>query len=215
LPNHGPISLFYFQGDEVRLAFIAAIKVYHRYTCIRFIPRKTERNYIYVVSEGGCWSYIGKSGGKQKLSLGPGCEYKGTAIHEIMHALGFFHEQSRRDRDSYITIHLENIVPGVRHNFDKYPHGKADYLNAQYDYGSIMHYPEYAFSENGKKTIVPIRPGVIIGQRRGLSSIDIQQINTLYSCNSGGYECTQEPISRSVHTRHWVVSQRFSQMWLF
>lgn len=40
-----------------------------------------------------CWSLIGRVGGEQKLSLGRGCEQTGTAIHEILHALGVWHEQ--------------------------------------------------------------------------------------------------------------------------
>ena len=56
-----------------------------------------------------CFSMIGRQGGKQQISLGNGCGQIGVAIHEIMHALGFFHEQSRRDRDNYITINFGNI----------------------------------------------------------------------------------------------------------
>lgn len=66
-----------------------------------------------------CWSFVGKFGGAQILSLeppdekGPNClENEGKAIHELMHALGIFHEHSRADRDMYIDIHYENIIPG-------------------------------------------------------------------------------------------------------
>ena len=52
---------------------------------------------------------IGRQGGKQQISLGRGCGYKGVAIHEMMHALGFYHEQSRLDRDNYITFNWNNI----------------------------------------------------------------------------------------------------------
>ena len=48
------------------------------------------------------------------MSLGSGCEYKGIAIHEMMHTLGFYHEQSRLDRDNYVTIKWENIAQGIK-----------------------------------------------------------------------------------------------------
>ena len=60
-------------------------------------------------------------------------------------------------------------------------------LGAPYDYGSLMHYPRWAFTaDEGYDTIVPLKPGVEIGQRRGFSDIDIWKINKLYSCP--GYE---------------------------
>ena len=55
---------------------------------------------------------IGRQGGRQDISLGYGCGYKGVAIHEMMHALGFFHEQSRLDRDNYVNINWKNINRG-------------------------------------------------------------------------------------------------------
>lgn len=55
---------------------------------------------------------MGKNGGAQDLSLGAGCEYKGTIIHESMHAMGFFHEHTRLDRDNYVKINFNNIRSG-------------------------------------------------------------------------------------------------------
>ena len=59
-----------------------------------------------------CWSHVGKQSGTQLLSLGDGCEFKGTVIHEIMHALGWYHEHTRLDRDKFIKIHWDKIKPG-------------------------------------------------------------------------------------------------------
>ena len=57
-----------------------------------------------------------------------------------------------------------------------------------YDYESVMHYGSYAFTANGKKTIVPIAdPGAVIGQRDGLSPKDITELNVLYDCQSELY----------------------------
>ena len=67
----------------------------------------------------------------------------GIIQHELMHVLGFTHEHTRKDRDRYIKINYENIMPGVRRNFQIFPDGL---LCSQYDYCSVMHYPSPAFS---------------------------------------------------------------------
>ena len=56
--------------------------------------------------------YYLDQGYEQTISIGDGCEYKGTAIHEIMHALGFFHEHARIDRDDYVKVNYENMNAG-------------------------------------------------------------------------------------------------------
>ncbi|KAJ1346497.1 Astacin (Peptidase M12A) [Parelaphostrongylus tenuis] len=70
---------------------------------------KPEGDRVMVVESVGCWSHIGRIGGQQLLSLGAGCEHIGIAVHEIGHALGLFHTQSRHDRDQFITLYENNI----------------------------------------------------------------------------------------------------------
>ncbi|MGH0165334.1 UNVERIFIED_CONTAM: hypothetical protein FKN15_069093 [Acipenser sinensis] len=82
-------------------------------TCIKFKQRTTEKDYINISPQNGCWSNIGKYKGVQQVSLSKGgCVYKATAQHELIHALGFFHEQSRPDRDSYVRINWQYIPAG-------------------------------------------------------------------------------------------------------
>lgn len=60
-----------------------------------------------------CWSYLGRQGGRQPVSLKQnGCVYTGTVQHEVLHALGFHHEHVRSDRDSYVNILTQNIQSG-------------------------------------------------------------------------------------------------------
>ena len=51
--------------------------------------------------------------GKQNLSIGHNCDRTATVQHEFLHALGFFHEQSRSDRDDYVSIIWDRITPGT------------------------------------------------------------------------------------------------------
>ena len=69
-----------------------------------------------------------------------GCGEMGVIVHELAHALGFWHEQSRTDRDDHVTIMEENIHPLMMRNFKKYGHELTDPLGVEYDYDSIMHY---------------------------------------------------------------------------
>ncbi|KAK6760275.1 hypothetical protein RB195_021670 [Necator americanus] len=145
---------------------------------------------------------VGKIGGKQSLSLGSGCIQKGIIIHELMHAVGFFHEQSRTDRDDYITILWNNIQPGMQGQFEKYGQGTIQSLGTTYDYSSIMHYGGKAFSRNGQPTMVPKQKGAQIGQRGGFSKTDIYKINKLYGCPTDGEkpETTTEPDTTTTTT---------------
>ncbi|XP_052863722.1 hatching enzyme 1.2-like [Anopheles cruzii] len=164
-----------------------AMKQFHTKTCIRFKPRMAEKDYISIESSSsGCWSSVGRIGGKQTVNLQiPGCtSLVGTAIHELTHALGFLHEQNREDRDGFVTIRHENIKAGTASNFDKAQTGSTNNFGVQYDYGSIMHYSENAFSSNGKPTIVAKRSGGNkMGQRSGFSASDLTKVRAMYKCS--------------------------------
>jgi len=172
-----------------RSVIAKAMKNYHDKTCIRFKPRTSETAYIHIMKGSGCSSSVGRTGSSQSVSLGNGCVYTGIVMHELMHAAGFWHEQSRADRDSHIRINWKNIITGMEYNFLKYDLNKIDHLKAEYDTCSVMHYGAYAFSKGRSPTIEAIREGECkLGQREGFSDTDIRKLNTLYECR--GYPQT-------------------------
>ncbi|CAH1794155.1 unnamed protein product, partial [Owenia fusiformis] len=151
--------------------------------CINIIPHTNEVDYIYIDQLSGCWSFIGRSGGEQDLSIGRGCERIGTVMHEILHAMGFYHEQSRSDRDNFVIINYDNIRSGSERNFRRMEEGTIDLLNTSYDYNSCMHYGAYSFAvDRTIPTIITIDPDAEIGQRTRLSTLDIQRVQKLYDC---------------------------------
>ncbi len=78
--------------------------------CIKFVERKNQPDWIQIKNLDGCNSKVGLQGGLQVISLNKDrCLGKSTVAHELIHALGFGHEQSRPDRNDYIQVYLDNI----------------------------------------------------------------------------------------------------------
>lgn len=179
--------------------------------CITFRERTDEVAYIRIVSNNGCWSYLGKvvSRGAQDLSLmRGGCVYEGIAVHEFMHALGFEHEHKRPDRDSYVTIDYSNIQSGWESQFNK--GYAASYQGTTYDYFSAMHYNGNAAAiDYSKPTIIPVAGSgvswtdlvhVATKDREDImSASDIRGVRLRYGCPLTGTippPTTSAPVTR-------------------
>lgn len=190
-------------SNNARSAISAAINAYSSATCIQFYPRNSERDYVYFFQGDGCYSNVGRVGGSQRISIGRGCEHKGIVMHEMFHALGRWHEQSRPDRDQFISVNTDNMKDGVSGNFLKLSTNQVTTQGVPYDFGSIMHYSAYAFSRNGRPTIVPKDRSIslsALGQRDGLSTEDLEHINTLY--------CSDAPTSSWSNWGSWSACSR-------
>ncbi|CAF3721759.1 unnamed protein product [Adineta steineri] len=186
---------FEFDGpftDEQKNIIIGAMTTISQNTnnCIRFVSRANNPVWLRIHSGQGCWSYMGKafSSGKQDLSLQiPGCVHHSVSLHEFLHALGFVHEHTRPDRDTYVRVYYENIESSQSYAFDKFPSNQVNTYNQAYDYGSIMHYRSDAFSINGRPTIKPVLAGYenwepFMGRGDKMSAQDIQKLKAYYGC---------------------------------
>ena len=160
---------------------LQAMEQWTELTPIRLAPRSDQRNYVRFVREnnnGLCFSSIGMIGDEQKIRVDDKCE-TGTLVHEIGHAVGLWHEQSRHDRDRFVRVHYQNISRASLRDFDRHMNDEPDF--SPYDYASIMHYGEYADSaEQRGPSIETIPPGIPIGQRRTLSLGDIDAVCHMY-----------------------------------
>lgn len=157
-----------------------------RKTCVRFVPRTTQKNFIRVIDGDGCSSSIGMIHNEQTLKLDKTwCVTPGIVVHEFIHALGYSHMQNHIDRDNFITVNFGNIISGAEHNFQKVDGNHFGNFNTTYDYESVMHYSRRAASINyNKDTIVPKDPKYldVIGQRKDLSAGDVARLNNMYEC---------------------------------
>lgn len=131
-----------------------------------------------------CSSFVGRSKGRQVVDLSSLCtEALGDIQHKVLHALGVFHEHSRPDRDNYVQVIWDNIIPNMRSNFKIL--SLMNKYNLGYDLGSVMHYgPKDSARDPSLPTLVPKKASKAkMGQRDGLSVLDAAKLRVAYGCS--------------------------------
>ncbi|CAD5119879.1 DgyrCDS8464 [Dimorphilus gyrociliatus] len=171
-----------------------AFKHWENETCLRFKEVKEYEKhdeFLNLEFSNGCSSYVGNIYGNsqegQYLSLSEPCLNDWPRLaHEIGHAVGFWHEHQRNDRDDYVEIRQKNFYPDESLFYQIILKKDTDDL-VPYDYASLMHYGAYVGGKH-KKTIAPHNPifDKTIGQLVGLSFLDSKLINEVYCKNSCG-----------------------------
>lgn len=164
-----------------------------------FNDAPADEDWILMQASNSCSSFVGRQTGcaYQVIQLAPGCGVV-SVMHELMHALGSWHEHQRPDRNLYVDIVYSNIV-GLdfaqrQVNFDV--RGDIESFGA-YDYDSVMHYRGTAFASPGTKTVVaklPAQQSRIDAQRTTLSRGDIATINELVKDKEGGTRPPPGPV---------------------
>jgi hypothetical protein len=147
-------------------------------------------NYLHIQHSSGNNSAVGMIGGQQVVNIVSWNTHYIIA-HELGHALGYWHEQSRSDRDLFVTINSANIQPGQASQF-QIESNQVRY--GPYDFDSVMHYDQCAFSVAcpigqtcacGITTTITVKPPneawqTLIGQRTHLSYLDKTTMSFLY-----------------------------------
>ncbi|CAK8684133.1 low choriolytic enzyme-like [Clavelina lepadiformis] len=185
-------------GDNVNIGYVfddsvsrkakrrvmRAIQEYNKHTCIRFVPKTSQQTYLKIYAGDQCSSYVGKvlPRGGQDMFVGD-CSV-GSIMHELMHAVGFWHEHTRPDRDNFVAIKWANLAKEHEISIRKLNPTEWDKLDSPYDYNSIMHYPSYAYgyTSEGEPVMTDKMGEEILAQRTRFSTEDIRQINRKYDC---------------------------------
>lgn len=161
-------------------------------TCIKFLYNfdvNKRPNHVFVQNNTyyyDCRSRVGfQNIGRQIMQLSARC----NIMHNLLHVLGFYHIHQASNRDEYIQINYDNIVPKFKKYFRQLNDIRPTLYGTPYDYYSMMHYPQYEFSlkPNELKTIVQLQGDMLtpelMGQQFELTKGDIQRVSNMYQCS--------------------------------
>merc|ERR1719312_693204 len=197
-------------SDSDRAVIAQGIKHTEDNSCLRFVPRNGEYDYVQIwPGDGGCYAVIPYriGGGMREIGLKPsGCMSMYVVVHEILHVVGVKHEQCRPDRDDFITIDWSNICDDGEAQYYKdnwvgdaaptnickdtldYPNCRSTYFTSAcdlpYDYASVMHYSARSFAcDRNKDVMTAKQSGAPALGNSELSDLDKQKLQCMYQCD--------------------------------
>ncbi len=159
---------------------------------ISFVERTTEKTFLTVNGSSEtdvastCFATLGRTPFKNVLNLGPLCRVKAVAFHEMLHVLGFGHEQTRHDADEHLEIFPENMIDGLDDpvNFDSIAESLTVEGLGGFDPDSIMLYNSFDGSKNGEPILLLRTPRAdgsrTIPRKTNLSQGDLNGLRSVY-----------------------------------
>lgn len=175
---------------------VDAIRHWEERTPFRFVERTNEGAYVRIRSvDSGCSSAVGRTGGEQPVNLADGCSTV-TTVHELGHAIGFWHTQSRLDRDRHVRVRYENIERSAWGQYDSRLSDGVDL--GPYDYTSVMHYTDRGFAQKPGPTMQSVPLGIPLGVRSGLTAADAAAAYQLAGQAPPGVTITTAPAGLTV-----------------
>lgn len=168
---------------------------------IQLVAHTTEANYIDINmtvgdESGECEATEGDAHVGEQMVTGSEACTVATILHEFGHVTGLWHEQSRSDRNTYVTVNYSNVIKGSWGNFEQV-YDDAQELTP-FDYASVMEYPAFSFTRNGGPVIESIPPGIPLSNLVGYSAADIEGIERLYGAPPSKITVTSNPPGLSV-----------------
>jgi Astacin (Peptidase family M12A)/Divergent InlB B-repeat domain/Abnormal spindle-like microcephaly-assoc'd, ASPM-SPD-2-Hydin len=163
---------------------------------IQFVAFTSQTDYVNFDFDpnnfsGECEAIVGRAGGEETVGGSGSCTLP-TILHELGHVVGLWHEQSRPDRNTYVSVNYGNLIKGSISNFNQI-YDNAQTFGTLFDYASIMEYPAFSFSRNGGPAIESIPAGIPLSNQTGYAATDIDGIERLYGNPPTAVTITSNP----------------------
>eukprot|EP00105_Crassostrea_gigas_P035382 XP_019919530.1 PREDICTED: neurogenic locus notch homolog protein 1 [Crassostrea gigas] len=187
-------SSTYANTNGINSVWSTAVNRFNEAGCVKWVPHTSETHFIEVVGNSArCASYVGylRRSAQTLWLYENGCVYVDTALHEMLHAAGTMHEQSRiQDRENIISFNWAPVSSGSELNYEGYPLYNA----REYDLSSVLQYGLTYGSTTYMYVNDPDLAYLTRITQNDLSFYDKAELNAFYRCAD---DCTNPPVCQN------------------